>query len=155
MRPELPNDELGRSWVAAKFDDDHVPEEMALLTLATLWDDELVILGNAFVIADFSDHAICLGAAHSFEEVKKIQDARSIQPHPSIPKVLLSSETRYIKTDGIFAVHIFRDQPTVCTVLQLNYIENYDVAVFVVQSPEGRKIFNGKIAKLRLEAIRK
>jgi hypothetical protein len=144
----LPNDEQGRHWVQAQWTGNSVPQEKEILaTLVTTGeDDEILILGSAFIIRGNGDSAICLGAAHSFSEVKKLQRMRRANGHFNVPADFRARGPEYVAPDGIRAIFVVDRKLINCRIDQLNYIENYDVVVFTVYAPEARQVFTSHIA---------
>jgi hypothetical protein len=154
-RATIPGDDLGRSWTRARFDGLPNHEESCFVTLiAADEDDKLVVLGNAFVVSAQGSSAICLTAAHCFEEAKKHQRTNRVGAHPSLPVDFLPRVPSYIKTDGIGALYLAPSGPVACRVGQVVYIGNYDTAVCIVHSPGGARLFERNLAlHLRMPAV--
>lgn len=147
MMRTLPNDEQGRYWVQTQWIKKPTREQSIFATLAIANEnDEFLILGNAFIIRDNGDSAICLGAAHSFEKAKQLQCMRTARGYFNVPQDFREKGPRYLEPNQIHAFFVIDGEPIVCRINQLNYIENYDVAVFTVHAPEARKIFTSRIA---------
>jgi Trypsin-like peptidase domain len=134
-------------WSRAQFDANPSLEESCLLTLITADDDgNLVVLGNGFIISNQGPYAICMSAAHCFEEAKKHQWAATVPPCPTLPDVLRPKATEYIKCDGIAAVQLMPKGPICCRICDINYIANYDGALFpVCVPPESGHVFEAHI----------
>jgi hypothetical protein len=143
----LPNDELGRFWVRARWTEEPAQEKQIFATLSALnEDDELSILGNAFVVLANGSSAVCLGAAHSFEKAKQIQLRRKPTGHFNVPPDFRAKGPEYIAADQVHACFLIEEEPIVCRIDQINFIGGYDVAVFTVVAPEERKIFTSRAA---------
>lgn len=134
----IPGDELGRSWVVAYPNAGRGPESNALATLAMVNDaGELVILGNAFVIKSLGDKAICCAAAHSFDAAKHQQIARGGRDYFHMPPDFRPMGPEYINVNEVFVTFLVDGQVVQCSIEQLNYIANNDLAVFSVAVREG------------------
>ena len=84
---------------------------------------------------------MCVGAAHSFDVVKRLQRARSARGYANVAPHFRSRGPEYIDPDKIHLFLIVGGQIAVCKVDQINYLENYDVAVFTVRAPtDGPKL---------------
>jgi hypothetical protein len=127
---KLPNDELGRSWCAAKFEEPHSYDDALLTIVTTTPDNQLIVLGNAFPIYAHKKSALCVTAAHNFEYLKQLKAARSLQSHPTLPPDFQIKGTEYFSSEGCFAFTTQKDKSFACRVGQLHYIANYDVAIF-------------------------
>jgi hypothetical protein len=144
----LPNDEQNRSWTEIQLPKDHSKEQRVIGSLITLdtQDDSISILGNVFIIRAQDDTAICIGASHSFEKAKYIQESRKAIGNNLIAPDFRFKGPEYIDTSKIKAFFLIDGKPIVCDVGQLNYVANYDVAVFSVHAPEEQKIFRWQSA---------
>jgi hypothetical protein len=107
---------------------------------------EAMVLGNAFVVRDNGDSAVCIGAAHSFEAVKNVQRARSAVGHANVAPGFERKGPHYLAPDLVKAVFLIDGEAVICQVHQFNYIDNYDVVLFTVLAPEGRNIFKYRMA---------
>ena len=145
MTIKLHGDELGRYWVQAQFDETPRKEEGALLTLVSLIDGQVEVIGNAFIILDQGAAAICLTAAHCLEEVKRKQNPERGRHHVTLPEDFRAEITNFIEPSAITAIYLFEGEPVICKVRFLMYIDQYDVAVLVVEAPDGRRIFTGRL----------
>jgi hypothetical protein len=113
-------------------------EESCLLTLITADDDgNLVVLGNGFVISNQGPYAICMSAAHCFEEAKKHQRGATVTACPTFPDDFRRKATEYIKPDGIAAVYLTPEGPICCRICDINFIANYDGSLFTIRIPPG------------------
>ncbi len=143
----LPNDVEGRAWVELLSDSNNPPEQTALITLLSSDDDlQVDVLGSAFVIKANGVSAICLGAAHSFHPVQRRQAWRSGKSNLKIPIDFLPKGPNYLNPEEITAFCVRDGVPHVCRVDQINYIENFDVALFTVYEIDGANIFNEHVA---------
>jgi hypothetical protein len=136
-------DEEGRHWAQAKVDDANKKEiEGALCTLISPNDDgDLDVLGSGFAIYAGSDKALCLGAAHSFEEVKRRQRHRMGIDYSRMPADFHPHGPEYVDLDSVRAVFLCNGDLLICDIDQYNSIANYDVAAFTVVAPDGKKPF--------------
>jgi hypothetical protein len=142
---QIPGDELGRSWVQALLHEEDLFDP-ALLTLVTAsTDDRLVVIGNAFIVYAHDHGSICLTAAHNFEFYKRLQQDRRPRSHPTLPQDFQIKGTRHISSGSCFAFCVIEGQPVSCKIGQINFIENYDVAVFTAHSDEQSPIFPDKL----------
>src|SRR5262249_27741975 len=82
----IPGDELGRYWVRAQFDGIPRQEERALVTLVSMFDGHVEVIGNAFILMQQGKAAICLTAAHCFEEIKRKQRPERPAHHITLPE---------------------------------------------------------------------
>ncbi len=141
-----PSSQIQR-WSRAQFDVNPQLEESCLLTLITADDDgNLVVFGNGFVISNQGPYAICMSAAHCFEEAKKHQRGATLTPCPTLPDDFRRKATEYIKPDGIAAIYLTPKGPICCRICDINFIANYDGAVFTVRvPPESEHVFEAHI----------
>lgn len=126
-------DEFGRHWVRAVPRDAN--NDQRLLVTLVYQDEEGLVrpIGNGFIILDQGTSAICATAAHNFDYIKRLQRTRTLQSHPSLPPDFAVRGTQYLDTRGMTALHVLDGQPVVCQIAQINYQENYDVAVFLIR----------------------
>lgn len=144
VRPVLPDDPEGRSWVQGKTKTKFAPEQSVIPLLVAAVDDKVEILGDCFVIYGHNNSALCLGAAHSFEPVAREQKKRKGQPALNVPADFAPTGPKFIDAGGVQA-YIFVETGVVeCRVNQLCYIDNYDVALFTIEAPK-EYIFTGRI----------
>ena len=143
---KLPNDELGRAWVGAQWVEPPVKEREVIGTLITgNADGELIVLGTVFVIYAHQSSAICLCAAHSFEEVKRIARQRNQASHPTIPPDFLRRGIERVETEKISCFFALHDKYVECKIVHLEYNGSYDVAVLVVTADDESHVFEHRI----------
>ncbi|RWD63956.1 hypothetical protein [Mesorhizobium sp.] len=145
MHP-LPGDDLGRFWVAATPDHASPKEKNVLVTLVAADENgELLVLGNAFVIYAGGNKAICMAAAHSFDRIKYQQMIMSGRHYYHMVDDFRPDVIEFVKTEEIFAFLVIDDVVVNCKVEQLNYIANYDVAVFTIYNPDENLSFSNHV----------
>jgi Trypsin-like peptidase domain len=145
--PVIESSSKTQKWSRAQFDVNIPLEESCLLTLISADDDgNLVVLGNGFIISNQGPYAICISAAHCFEEAKKHQWAATVTPCPTLPDVFKSKATEYIRPDGIAAAYLTPKGPICCRICDINYIANYDGSLFTIRvPPESGHVFEAHI----------
>lgn len=144
---KIPNDSLGRYWVQGQWTEEPNREKGIFATLVSISEDgEILILGSAFVIFGNGPSAICLGAAHSFERVKRAERLRSAHGYFNVSPDFREQGHTYVSPDKMRACFVINGQPILCRIGQLNYVENFDVVTFLVLAPEGQSIFNSHVA---------
>jgi len=134
-------DPAGPKWATAVLDDPDPYEHVLLTLVAQAPNGTIAIVGNAFIIYRNGHDALCLTAAHNFEFVKSVVRSGSIQSHPTLPPDFQVQGTQYIKTQGCTAIWTYTGKPYVCKISKINYIENYDVAVFTAHSDQDAPLF--------------
>lgn len=145
---KIPGDALERVWLKADFPTDaSVARQMerGLLTLLAPADDEIEVIGNAFIISAQQTSAICFTAAHNFERIKHLRSARQSRSVASLPPDF-KSRVNYIQVDEATAFYLHDGAVLPCRIGQVAYHEGYDVAVFTVHAPEGQKVFERHLA---------
>jgi hypothetical protein len=142
----LPGDEGGPHWLPVSLNDPGTFDSVLLTLVSQSPDGTLVVVGNAFIIYANNHDALCLTAAHNFEFIKSLQKNGSLQSHPTLPRDFQFRGTQYIKSDGCTALWTARGQPYICKVVSINYIQNYDVAVFSAHSDDTAPVFSGHAA---------
>lgn len=147
MIPKLVDDELDRYWVPVEWIERPQREQgVFVVLLSANENDEPQVLGNGFVVYAADNSALCLGAAHSFEAVKNIERKKTARGHLEVPFDFRVRGPEYFSSDRIKALVIVDDEPIVCDLGHLNYLDGYDVAAFGVHAPQGREIFTSNVA---------
>jgi hypothetical protein len=136
----------GRKWLSAELAEPSKFDSLLLTMIGQSSDGTVTVVGNAFIIYANGRDALCLTAAHNFEFLKSLSKAGSLQSHPTLPRDFEFRGTQYIKTDGCTAMWTYQDRPYICKLTKINYIENYDVAVFTARSEETAPPFSGRLA---------
>ena len=86
-------------------------------------------------------------AAHNFEYMKACKSTNTIESHHTLPPDFKLKGNRYFKPDGCWAVYFDSGKnPFMCNIRHLNYIENYDVAVFTAHGEDESLVFPHKIS---------
>jgi hypothetical protein len=142
----LPGDELGPSWLPADLHGPEAFDSLLLTLISESSEGTIVVVGNAFIIYANGHDALCLTAAHNFEFIKSLQKSNSLQSHPTLPPDFQFRGTQYIKADGSAAMWTSHGRPYICKVMKINYIQNYDAAVFSAHSDELAPEFPSRMA---------
>lgn len=128
----LPNDT--RFWASAADVDNSNREQSVLISLIAAGETgDLRILGSAFVIVARDNYAICMGASHSFEEIAHRQRRQKGTSDLHMSEHFRIRKQKYVDTSEIKALYIPDGKPYICEISQLNYIDDFDIAVFVIQ----------------------
>src|SRR5689334_21814505 len=122
----LSGDTLNRSWVTLDADADDIRQlNNVVVTIAALNEDNCpVAIGNAFVIHSQDNSALCLTAAHVFEEIKRMRSSRSPQSHPTMPSDFRRRGVEHMSSDGCVIIFEYEGKPGLARVGQVNYIEH-------------------------------
>jgi Trypsin-like peptidase domain len=143
----IPGDELGRAWVDVIWDDEPSEIKEGFGVLFSVDDDgAFEALGHAVVIWAGGASAICVGAAHSFEELGRRQRERSGLQNGQIAAAFLRNGPNYIDPSHAKVTFIIGGVPHICDIRQVIFQEGYDVALFTVHSPDGAAVFGARTA---------
>ena len=94
-------------------------------------------IGNGFVVKANGRSAICLTASHNFDDPSGRKRSGRSGSHPTMPDVFKSKGPHILDSKNLYA-HYRKDGASyLCPVEQVNFVENYDVAVFTIHTPNG------------------
>ena len=90
-------------------------------------------IGNASIILVRVPRLILVDCGSKSDCIKRLQRSQTMRAIPHYRQTFAVLGAQYLDTRGMTALHVLDGQPVVCQIAQINYQENYDVAVCLIR----------------------